>query len=150
MNRRNTVRVSSTFHLLCPTGDEQVPGPRTRATSVPVVLRYDAVDPFAVHLCFQTGPSRDVRWVFARTLLADGLLARAGDGDVRVWPGTPTIEDALLVELESPSGHARFEVSATVVAEFLDATYELVPSGRESGRVDLDRALTALLATDEH
>lgn len=151
MSPRSTVTASSVFHLLVPTElDGELPGPPVRATSVPVELHFDATDPYAVHLRFVTGPDRDVRWVFARILLADGLLARVGEGDVRVRPGTGTADDSLVVELDSPSGHARFEVSAAVIAEFLDSTYDLVAAGREADHVDVDSALTALLTPGGH
>jgi capsular exopolysaccharide synthesis family protein len=109
-NDHVTLRSTAVFDLLAP---------RTPAVPVKVELRYDTRDPYAVVAAFRTGRAGWVEWVFARDLLADGLLADAGDGDVRI---RPSIEDpeAVLVELNSPSGHAMFETSAQELADFLD------------------------------
>ena len=53
-----------------------------------VALRYDTRDPYAIIAAFRTGRAGWVEWVFSRDLLADGLIADAGDGDVRIRPGT--------------------------------------------------------------
>lgn len=150
MSDNRTVVASTVFQLLSPPADgsDSEPARWGASVPVPVQLRFDAADPFAVHLRFTTGPTRDVRWVFARELLTDGLLCPAGDGDVRVWPSEDTARDVVVVELSSPSGHARFEVTASTVAAFLDRTFDVVAPGRESERVDLDAALVALLTTD--
>ena len=150
MGDPRTTTASTVFRLLGPPADTAESDlPRWSASvPVPVQLRFEEADPFAVHLRFTTGPARDVRWVFARELLADGLLGPAGDGDVRVWPGEDPTRDVVVVELSSPTGHARFEASATAVAAFLDRSYVLVAPGCESAHVDLDAALGALLATD--
>lgn len=147
MKDSRTVVASTVFWLLGPPAEDTAAGaPRwTSSVPVPVQLRFAVDDPFAVHLRFTTGPARDVRWVFARDLLTDGLLAPTGDGDVRVRPSADATRDVVLVELSSPSGHACFEASATAVAAFLDRSFAVVAPGRESEQVDLDAALVALL-----
>lgn len=153
---KTSVALTTTVHLVSPTGS----GGRTTAAEmpsvpVPVRLLFERSDPFAVHMVFTIAPGREVRWVFARDLLLDGLLRPAGEGDVRVWPSpdgtTPQCAplDGVFVELSSPSGQARFEASATTVARFLDETLEVVPSGTESSLVDVDAALAALLTPNE-
>jgi len=114
---------------------------------VQVELRYDTQDPYAVVAAFRTGRAGWVEWVFARDLLADGLIAEAGMGDVRIRPAADNPE-VVLIELSSPSGHAVFEASAQELAEFLDRTYDVVVPGNENLWVDLDRALAQLLSND--
>jgi hypothetical protein len=85
--------------------------------------------------------------VFSRDLLADGLLAEAGDGDVRIRPGTDDPE-VVVFELSSPSGHAVFETSAHRLADFLDRSYDIVVPGAEILWLDFDNAVEHLLSTD--
>jgi hypothetical protein len=96
---------------------------------------------------FRTGRAGWVEWVFARDLLADGLIAHAGEGDVRIRPVVDDPE-VVAVELSSPSGHAVFEASAQELADFLDRTYDVVVPGNENLWVDVDEALTRLLPND--
>ncbi len=154
MSNPRSVVADTVFTLLVSPPDGTTPGdPRgwqNASLPVPVGLRYDACDAFAVHLRFTTGPTRDVRWVFARALLTDGLLGVCGAGDVRVWPCADPCRDVVYVELTSPSGYACFEASATVIADFLDRSFALVAPGTESDQMDLDAVLEGLLTTDEH
>jgi len=119
------------------------------APSVPVEveLRYDTRDPFAVTAAFRSGPSGWVEWCFARDLLADGLIAEAGSGDVRIRPAVDDIELVMLV-VSSPAGLAMFEASAQELADFLDRTYDLVLPGTENQWVSVDDALTTLMPYD--
>ncbi|AOS64530.1 SsgA family sporulation/cell division regulator [Actinoalloteichus hymeniacidonis] len=121
--------------------------PRTPAVPVNVELRYDTRDPYAVVAAFQTGRGGSVEWVFARDLLADGLIAEVGDGDVRIRPAVDNPE-VVVVELSSPSGHAMFEASAQELADFLDRTYDVVMPGNENLWVNVDDALARLLPHD--
>jgi hypothetical protein len=125
-------------------------------TSVPAALVYEAVDPYAVKVRFGDGgepeepgfdePEDDggVEWLLSRELLRAGTSAPAGDGDVRIWPARAAL-DVLFLQLRAPSGEALFELSATVVGEFLRETERLVPVGEESGRLQVDDELIALL-----
>ena len=137
-NDHVTLRSSAVFDLMAP---------RTPAVPVQVELRYDTRDPYAVIAAFRTGRAGWVEWVFSRDLLADGLLARAGEGDVRIRPasGDPEI---VVVELSSPSGHAVFEASAQRLAEFLDASYDVVLPGRETLWMNVDGALDQMISND--
>jgi hypothetical protein len=80
MNPRPTTSISASFelHLVVP-GGENLP--------VDALLRYDASDPYAVHVGFHTGGDDVVEWTFARQLLTDGVTRSIGEGDVQVWPG---------------------------------------------------------------
>ena len=125
-------------------------------TSVPAALVYEADDPYAVKVRFGDGgepeepgfdePDDDggVEWLLSRELLRAGMSAPAGDGDVRIWPARSAL-DVLFLQLRAPSGEALFELSAGVVGEFLRDTERLVPVGEESGRLQVDDELIALL-----
>ena len=134
-NDHVTLRATAVFDLLAP---------RCPAVPVRVELRYDTRDPYAVVAAFRTGKAGWVEWVFARDLLADGLIAAAGEGDVRIRPSSDDPE-VVVVELNSPSGHAVFEASAQEFADFLDRTYDVVLPGNEHLWVDLDDALAQMI-----
>lgn len=117
---------------------------RPEATEIPVELRYDARDPYAV--TFLVGPHA-VRWVFSRDLLAAGRHGIDGPGgDVTVAPAAT--DDELLLELSSPSGRVLLWVDIALVDRFLDTTYELVPDGAECLHIAWDHELGAVL--DQH
>jgi hypothetical protein len=134
----NTVSAELGFRLVVP-----------QQTIVPLVasLFYTNDDPYAVRVAFHVGLDEPVEWIFARDLLAAGAQAREGHGDVTVWPslGASGAGRVLNIELSSPFGQAHFEAAADDIAEFLDRTFHLVPAGAETGHVDVDAELTALL-----
>src|SRR5215212_1262561 len=79
--RVSQVRTAVTLRLVVPRAD----------VLLDAVLRYDRDDPYAVQLSFPTSPGRDaIEWIFARSLVAEGLSMPAGDGDVRIWPSPAT------------------------------------------------------------
>jgi hypothetical protein len=104
---------------------------------------YDPADPYTICLSVRCGIWRD--WVLARDLLADGLFAATGDGDVRVepYPG-----DALLVTLDSPSGHALLLLDARHAERALLGSYALVAAETEDRHLDWDAGLVELLLED--
>ena len=131
-------------------------------TIVPLVasLYYSGSDPYAVRMAFHVGTDEPVEWIFARDLLAAGIDARQGEGDVKVWPsaqscaesdGLEVIGDAhtegtvLNIELSSPFGQAHFEAPAQAMGAFLQRTYQIVPAGQESGHIDIEAELNDLL-----
>ena len=120
--------------------------------SLPVLagLRYQADDPWAVRVTFQTGGDEDgtVEWMFARELLTNGVRETVGEGDVRVWPSIADGERVVNLAMTSPSGSALFEIDRDALVEFLQQTYLAVPTGSEEAAVDLDAEL-ALLLTGE-
>ena len=117
--------------------------------SLPVLagLRYQADDPWAVRVTFQTGAEDDatVEWMFARQLLTDGIRQTVGEGDVRVWPATTAGDRVVNLAMASPSGSALFEIDRDALVEFLQQTYLAVPTGAEEEVVDLDAELLLLL-----
>jgi hypothetical protein len=105
-------------------------------------LRYEVHDPFAVCVSFDAGTSERIEWTFARELLDQGLWQATGDGDVKIWPRG----GAVFLALCSPSGRAVLETPRPALADFVSRTQRLVPAGKESDFVDLDRELNALLS----
>jgi hypothetical protein len=147
---RSGCTTRTTFHLV---------GPQSW-TAVPAALVYDSTDPFAVRVRFgdEVAEDRDhgpdagleaeddggVEWLLSRELLRAGLTAPVGDGDVRIWPARAAL-DVLYLQLRAPSGEALFELSSSVVDDFLRETERLVPAGTESDALHVDAELLALL-----
>lgn len=116
--------------------------------SLPVLagLRYQADDPWAVRVTFQTGgEDGTVEWMLARQLLTEGIRETVGEGDVRVWPAVNDSEPVVNLAMTSPSGAALFEIDRDALVEFLQQTYLAVPTGSEEDVVDLDAELALLL-----
>lgn len=125
-------------------------------TIVPLVasLFFSGEDPYAIRIAFHVGLDEPVEWIFARDLLAEGIAARAGLGDVQVWPSIATpdpqggdddIRDVLNIELSSPFGQAHFEAPIKEISDFLQRTYRIVESGKETDFVDVEAELNDLL-----
>jgi hypothetical protein len=139
-------------------------GPEHTIVPLMASLYYCSQDPYAIRIAFHVGTGEPVEWTLARDLLAAGLRAREGIGDVQAWPSAASGDPAagareggaaeaaaagsgiLNIVMSSPFGHAQFEVSARAIAEFLRRTYTIVPAGQESGFVDFDAELTELLS----
>jgi hypothetical protein len=119
---------------------------------VPLVasLHYSGSDPYAIRMAFHVGTEDPVEWIFARDLLADGLVTPEGDGDVQIWPSAADGQargplSVLNIKLSSPFGEAHFEAPAAAIGNFLDRTFRIVPMGRESQAIDIDAELNGLL-----
>ena len=125
----------------------QVLAPLDGPSEVSVVLRYDTADPYAVHAMFHVAVDQQVSWVFARELLAQGMVEVSGDGDVRIWPTLDGGREVVCVVLRSPDGEALLQAPAARLGEFLSAAHALCPRGREARHLQIDRALVALFAT---
>ncbi|CAM4078457.1 SsgA family sporulation/cell division regulator [Kibdelosporangium persicum] len=113
----------------------------TTSVKVRADLSYDTRDPYAVAVDFHTGRA-SVQWVFARSLLADGLIAAAGLGDLRITPATD--HTRVIFELTSPGGTATLEASADELADFLDRTYDEIPPSEEHAWFDFDHEMSKL------
>ena len=115
--------------------------------AVPLVasLDYCADDPYAIKMAFHVGADEPVEWIFGRELLAAGLEAPVGEGDVQVWPDEVDTVDTLNLALSSPFGEAHFEAPLSEVATFLQSTYGIVAAGAESDYIDVDDELDGLL-----
>jgi hypothetical protein len=131
------VRQSLAFSMLCEGGQ----------VGVAAELGYCRDDPYAVTATFRVGTDDGVRWLFARDLLIEGLIAGAGDGDIRIAPDQFD-SDLVLVELRGPDRRAVLTVAAASLAEFLAATYAVVDVGEEHRAIDIDGELTALSVND--
>ncbi|MFI9227450.1 spore wall synthesis regulator SsgD [Streptomyces rimosus] len=113
--------------------------------TVPAVLHYHRADPLAVRISFPPEISLDgaeVDWAFARELLAEGLRAPAGTGDVRVRPLGP---ERTVLEFHVEDGVAMVQVRTDDLRRFLDRTYRSVPAGHEQEHMDVDSGLAELL-----
>ncbi|MGW1162846.1 SsgA family sporulation/cell division regulator [Streptomyces sp. NPDC002513] len=113
---------------------------------LPAELRYDRTDPYAVHLSLGTHSTPTVDWVFARSLLAEGLRRPAGIGDVLVIPRHRCHPGAIRVVLRSRTGSAVLEIAESAVAAFLQQTEAVVPQGCEHHHIDLDDVVERLTA----
>jgi hypothetical protein len=122
----------------------------TDRSLLPVTARlaYDARDPFAVRMALRSPGGPEVEWVMSRDLLAGGLSEPSGEGDVGIWPSTSAGEDVLCLSLASPDGQALLVGDCAEVSGFVERTYDAVPSGEESGFIDLDALVEQLLADD--
>ncbi|MFJ4687883.1 SsgA family sporulation/cell division regulator [Streptomyces sp. NPDC091377] len=119
---------------------------------IPVELRYEASDPYAVRLTFHLPGDAPVTWVFGRELLVDGMAAPCGEGDVHVAPAENDPIGETLIRLQVGSDQALFRSSAAPLVAFLDRTDKLVPFGQEGALADfdahLDEALDRILAEE--
>jgi hypothetical protein len=118
-----------------------------RLVPVPATLSYSVAEPYAVSAVFQTTEGK-VHWVFARELLAQGLLDSTGEGDVVIWPAASRERDAICLSLASPTGSALLEAPGGEVSSFLEQSYEVVPSGSETDYLDIDREIMRLLSDE--
>ncbi|MCK1820841.1 SsgA family sporulation/cell division regulator [Streptomyces sp. XM83C] len=120
---------------------------------IPVELRYEVCDPYAVRLTFHLPGDAPVTWAFGRELLIDGLGRPCGEGDVRVSPVEPDSLSEVLIRLQVGSDQALFRSSSAPLVAFLDRTDKLVPLGQEGALADfdahLDEALGRILAEEQ-
>jgi hypothetical protein len=133
-------------------------GPERTIVPLTAGLSYSCSDPYAVRMAFDIGTDKPVEWILGRDLLAAGLHASEGLGDVRVWPSAASCDPDVVaigggtgpailnIAMSSPYGQAQFEVSAKAIEDFLQRTYQLVASGQESSSLNFDAELTELLS----
>ena len=120
---------------------------------IPVELRYEACDPYAVRLTFHLPGDAPVTWAFGRELLIDGVGRPCGEGDVRVSPADPESLGEVLIRLQVGCDQALFRSSTAPLIAFLDRTDKLVPLGQEGALGDFDahleEALDRILAEEQ-
>ncbi|GGT15087.1 SsgA family sporulation/cell division regulator [Streptomyces griseoviridis] len=105
-------------------------------------LSYRTDDPLAVTVLIGRTGLRPVRWVFGRDLLAEGMAARCGDGEVVIWPSRADGDGPAHFCLRIGDARtALFEIPAAPVAAWLDGTYAMVPRGTELEGADWNRLL---------
>ncbi|ANN15996.1 sporulation and cell division protein SsgA [Amycolatopsis orientalis] len=112
---------------------------------VDVELSYATSDPFAIKACFLRGTPNEIDWLFSRELLAAGLLAPAGEGDVRVGPSLADPQ-RVQIDLKTPDGAACFTVGAEDLKDMLDCSHAVVPHGEEFLWIDFDFELHRLVS----
>ncbi|MEU6538891.1 SsgA family sporulation/cell division regulator [Streptomyces sp. NPDC047000] len=112
---------------------------------IPVELRYETCDPYAVRLTFHLPGDAPVTWTFARELMVDGIGAPTGDGDVRIAPADGESAGEVLIRLQVGGEQALFRSGAAPLVAFLDRTDRLVPIGQEGAGADLDDRLDDVL-----
>ena len=117
---------------------------------IPVELRYDAGDPYAVRLTFHLPGDAPVTWAFGRELLLDGISRPCGEGDVHIAPTDPDDLSDVHIRLQVGADRALFRAGVAPLVAFLDRTDRLVPLGQERSLGDfeenLDEALGRILA----
>ncbi|MFI9331288.1 SsgA family sporulation/cell division regulator [Kitasatospora sp. NPDC052868] len=106
---------------------------------------YDTRDPIAVRIDFQLTVGACQRWLFARALLAEGLTAPAGEGDVVFAPETDGVH--VLMLLCGVDGAAVLRARTADLRRFLHGTYACLPQGAERCGDALDRWLPTVLGT---
>ncbi|AJE84074.1 MULTISPECIES: SsgA family sporulation/cell division regulator [Streptomyces] len=120
---------------------------------IPVELRYETADPYAVRLTFHLPGDAPVTWAFGRELLIDGVGGPCGDGDVRIAPADPELLNEVLIKLQVGSDQAVFRAGVAPLVAFLDRTDKLVPLGQERALADfeshLDEALDRILTEEQ-
>ncbi len=112
---------------------------------IPVELRYEMRDPYAVRMTFHLPGDAPVTWAFGRELLLDGINAPSGDGDVRIAPTGPEDLSDVHIRLQVGADRALFRASAPPLVAFLDRTDKLVPLGQECTLADFDEHLEEAL-----
>ncbi|MBE1502667.1 hypothetical protein H4696_009767 [Amycolatopsis lexingtonensis] len=107
----------------------------------PADLDFYPEDPYAVVLvtCFR-------RWVFARELLAGGLLEPTGDGDVHISPDTGGDPALIVIRLSSPDGTAELRMPRGAAERALDEFDGIVPAGTET--IDWETEFARLAGED--
>lgn len=101
------------------------------------VVTWASERPLEIEVIF-TGADGDVRWVFARDLIADALdCGSAGDGDVHVSSDGTHLSLALF---DPP---VVFRTSSFPMCGFMSSTYSIVPRGHEE--LDVDEIIANLL-----
>ncbi|MFE9423160.1 SsgA family sporulation/cell division regulator [Kitasatospora sp. NPDC006697] len=139
MSGDENVTAEVAVELLIPGQDERIPLRSTWA--------YDSYDPLAVRVDFLLPLGAPERWTFARELLAKGLEAPAGTGDVILEPEADL--DHVLMLLRGADGAAAvLRAEEQGLRDFLDRSYARVPSGGEQCSDALECWLGAVLENE--
>ncbi|MGW1029966.1 SsgA family sporulation/cell division regulator [Streptomyces sp. NPDC002577] len=94
-------------------------------------FRFDVAVPAVVTVEFLAERGPKLVWRIGRELLHGGLTSMSGCGEVRMWPTLPGERPSSWLFLESPEVEALFEVPRAPLAEWLEATYQVVPAEAE-------------------
>lgn len=117
--------------------------PDTTTTALDVDLAYDALDPCAVQITYDTAHGPTTR-VFSRDLLLAGLLKPCGQGDIHVGPQGAC---GVSLTLSAPQGPTVLHANIAAIAAFLLWTDTVVPFGDEPLADAIDDGLALLCET---
>jgi hypothetical protein len=134
LNSSRTVTTPLTLSVSAVTGEAELDAE----------LRYDPSDPLAVSLAIGIECGEPVVWTFARDLLADGVKAPSGEGDITIEPASDLDSRELRITLATDC-LATMLASRDRVVEFLVESYTVVASGAEFATIDFDAELAAIL-----
>src|SRR5256884_9276406 len=117
MNRSSSITISAELSLRL-----VVP----QKTMVPLVasMYYSGSDPYAVRMAFHVGTDEPVEWIFARDLLAAGIVSRQGEGAVQVWPSPVSTEKAH--KLDGIVTHYSRGIPGTILNSYRWQTFGIV------------------------
>lgn len=108
-------------------------------------FRFDPEDPLTVSVEFVVHGGPRVVWHIGRDLLAQGLHAMSGLGDVQMWPSQLEERQTARLRLCAGDMAALFDLPVPPLEEWLAHTYTIVPAGAELAAVDWDMAGAELL-----
>ncbi len=87
-----------------------------------------------------------MRWAVARSLLEQGLTEPAGEGDIRFWPSIDEdLQAVVCMDFHSPEGRLVTSALTSDLQHFLARTCEVVASGEEDERIDIDLLVQSLI-----
>ncbi|MFI0517875.1 SsgA family sporulation/cell division regulator [Streptomyces sp. WSLK1-5] len=113
--------------------------------SVLADFRFDPGTPMVVSVTFKPAAAAAVTWRIGRELLYRGLFEHSGEWDVRMRPALHEEPSTAWLMLNSVSGSALFSLPVPPLAEWLEATYRIVPAEAEGDALDWDGFLAELL-----
>jgi hypothetical protein len=118
--------------------------PGSGSLAARIHLSYGPGDPYAVVMVIRVPGNAEVRWMFSRDLLAEGIRCSSGMGDVTVAPCPEVPSDLLHMTLRNDVSSAVMEMRLAPIKEFLRSTYELVPAGWEGVFLKVDDDVRAI------
>jgi hypothetical protein len=118
--------------------------PGSGSLAARIHLSYGPGDPYAVVMVIRVPGNAEVRWMFSRDLLAEGIRCSSGMGDVTVTPCPEVPSDLLHMTLRNDVSSAVMEMRLAPIKEFLRSTYELVPAGWEGVFLKVDDDVRAI------
>lgn len=99
---------------------------------IPVELRYEVCDPYAIRMTFHLPGDAPVTWAFGRELLLDGLNSPSGDGDVHISPTEPEGLSDVHIRLQVGADRALFRAAPRHSLRFSTGRTSSSPSARSA------------------
>lgn len=107
-------------------------------------FRFDPGTPMIVSVTFKPAAGAAVTWRIGRELLYRGLFEDSGEWDVQMRPALHETPSTAWLTLNSDSSSALFGLPVPPLAEWLEATYRIVPAEAEGDALDWDGFLAEL------